>query len=51
MALTFLGWDFSFELMTRQARGGPHDVDLRFVRIPREVLDKRAVANGDVQFF
>jgi adenine-specific DNA-methyltransferase len=47
-----LGWEFAFELneLAKQeaARG---NVDLRFVRIPREVLDKRAVASGDVHFF
>lgn len=47
-----LGWDFAFEVneVARQdaARAG---IDLRFVRIPREVLDKRAVAQGDVSFY
>jgi len=47
-----LGWDFAFEVneIARQdaARAG---IDMRFVRIPREVLDKRAVEQGDVRFF
>jgi hypothetical protein len=47
-----LGWDFAFELneIARQdaERAG---IDLRLVRIPREVLDKRAVEQGDVRFF
>lgn len=47
-----LGWDFAFELneVARQdaAKAG---IDMRFVRIPREVLDKRAVEQGDVRFF
>jgi DNA modification methylase len=47
-----LGWDFAFEVneVARQdaARAG---IDMRFVRIPREVLDKRAVAQGDVRFY
>jgi hypothetical protein len=47
-----LGWDFAFEVneVARQdaARAG---IDMRFVRIPREVLDKRAVAQGDVAFY
>jgi len=47
-----LGWDFAFEVneVARQdaAKAG---IDMRFIRIPREVLDKRAVAQGDVRFF
>jgi adenine-specific DNA-methyltransferase len=47
-----LGWDFAFEVneVARQdaAKAG---IDIRFVRIPREVLDKRAVEQGDVRFF
>jgi adenine-specific DNA-methyltransferase len=47
-----LGWDFAFELneVARQdaAKAG---IDMRFVRIPREVLDKRAVEQGDIHFY
>jgi DNA modification methylase len=47
-----LGWDFAFELneIARQdaERAG---IQLRLLRIPREVLDKRAVEQGDVRFF
>jgi adenine-specific DNA-methyltransferase len=47
-----LGWDFSFELneMSKQmaAEAG---VEVRFKRIPREVLEKKAVQQGDIQFF
>src|SRR5581483_6239213 len=47
-----LGWDFAFELneVARQdaERAG---IDLRLVRIPREVLEKRAVEQGDIRFF
>jgi len=47
-----LGWDFAFELneVARQdaEKAG---IDLRLVRIPREVLEKRAVEQGDVRFF
>ena len=47
-----LGWDFAFELneIARQdaERAG---IDLRLVRIPREVLEKRAVEQGDIRFF
>ena len=47
-----LGWDFAFEVneVARQdaAKAG---IDMRFMRIPREVLDKRAVDQGDVAFY
>jgi DNA modification methylase len=47
-----LGWDFAFELneVARQeaARAG---IEMRFVRIPREVLEKRAVEQGDIAFY
>jgi adenine-specific DNA-methyltransferase len=47
-----LGWDFAFELneIARQdaQRAG---IDLRLVRIPREVLEKLAVEQGDIRFF
>lgn len=46
-----LGWDFAFELneVARQdaAKAG---IEMRFVRIPREVLEKRAVEQGDITF-
>ena len=37
------------ELAKQQAAQA--NVDVRFLRIPREVLDKRAVEQGDVRFF
>ncbi|HLK57941.1 MAG TPA: DNA methyltransferase, partial [Chthonomonadaceae bacterium] len=47
-----LGWDFALEReeTTRQQaeRAG---IDLRLVRIPREVLEQRAVAQGDIHFY
>ena len=47
-----LGWDFAFELneVARQdaQKAG---IDLRLVRIPREVLEKGAVEQGDIRFF
>jgi adenine-specific DNA-methyltransferase len=47
-----LGWDFAFEVneVAKQTaeRAG---LEVRFVRIPREILDKRAVEQGDVKFF
>ncbi|MHB8508656.1 MAG: site-specific DNA-methyltransferase [Candidatus Dormibacteria bacterium] len=51
-AVDILGWDFAFELneVARQeaSRAG---IDVHFWRIPREVLEKRAVEQGDVRFF
>jgi DNA modification methylase len=47
-----LGWDFAFELNEIAHQDAEKaGIDLRLVRIPREVLDKRAVEQGDVQFF
>ncbi len=47
-----LGWDFAFELneVARQdaLKAG---IELHLVRIPREVLEKRAVEQGDIRFF
>jgi len=47
-----LGWDFAFEL-NEVARQQALDagVDLKFYTIPREVLEKKAVEQGDIQFF
>ncbi|MBM4422689.1 MAG: hypothetical protein FJ030_04770 [Chloroflexi bacterium] len=47
-----LGWDFAFELneVARQ-QAAQANLNLKFVRIPREVLDKQAVAQGDIHFF
>jgi adenine-specific DNA-methyltransferase len=51
-SVDILGWDFAFELneIARQdaERAG---IGLRLVRIPREVLDKYAVEQGDIRFF
>jgi adenine-specific DNA-methyltransferase len=47
-----LGWEFAFEVnepakqMAAESR-----VDVAFKKIPHEVLDKKAVEQGDVQFF
>lgn len=47
-----LGWDFAFELkeIARQQaqRAG---IGMRFLRIPREVLEKKAVDQGHICFF
>jgi DNA modification methylase len=47
-----LGWDFAFELNeVAKQQAAQTKVDLRFLRIPRDVMDKRAVAQGDIKFF
>ncbi len=51
-SIDILGWDFALEtneVIKQQA----HDagIHIRFVRIPREVLEKRAVEQGDIKFF
>jgi hypothetical protein len=47
-----LGWEFAFELneLARQVAAESR-VDVVFKRIPREVLEKKAVEQGDVRFF
>lgn len=47
-----LGWDFAFELneLAKQ-QAEQANVDVRFLRIPREVLDRKAVEQGDIHFF
>jgi DNA modification methylase len=47
-----LGWEFAFELNeTARQQAQAAGVDLRFLTIPREVLEKKAVEQGDIQFF
>jgi hypothetical protein len=47
-----LGWDFAFELneVARQ-QAAAANITMRFLRIPRDVMDKRAVEQGDIKFF
>ena len=47
-----IGWDFAFELneVARQ-QAAAANIQIRFLRIPRDVMDKRAVAQGDIHFF
>jgi len=47
-----LGWDFAFELNeVAKQQAAQANINVRFMRIPREVLDKKAVEQGDVRFF
>lgn len=51
-AIDVLGWDFAFELNeVAKQQAAQAGMNVRFIRIPREVLDKRAVEQGDVSFF
>lgn len=47
-----LGWEFALEVneLTKQVAAESR-VDVALKKIPREVLDKKAVAQGDVRFF
>lgn len=47
-----LGWDFAFEIneLARQVAAEAR-MDVAFKKIPREVLEKRAVEQGDIRFF
>jgi adenine-specific DNA-methyltransferase len=51
-AVDILGWDFAFELneLAKQVAAESR-VDVAFKKIPREVLDRKAVEQGDVKFF
>lgn len=47
-----LGWDFAFELneVARQ-QAAAANIQMRFMRIPRDVMDKRAADSGEIRFF
>lgn len=51
-AVDILGWDFAFELneVARQ-QAEAANLKVHFVRIPREVLEQKAVDQGDIRFF
>lgn len=47
-----LGWDFALDINeTVKQVAAEAGVDLRFLRIPREVLEKKTVDQGDIRFF
>jgi 16S rRNA G966 N2-methylase RsmD len=49
-AVDVLGWEFAFELNeTAKQIAAEANVHVQFRRIPREILDKRAVDQGDIQ--
>ena len=47
-----LGWDFAFELNeVAKQQAAQANLNLKFIRIPTDVMDKRAVEQGDIRFF
>ncbi|MBD3305734.1 site-specific DNA-methyltransferase, partial [candidate division KSB3 bacterium] len=50
--IDILGWEFAFELNeTARQFAAANNVSLKFKKIPREVLEKQAVEQGDIRFF
>ncbi len=51
-AVDVLGWDFGFELNELgKEMAADANIAMSFRRIPRDVMDKRAVEQGDTRFF
>ena len=47
-----LGWDFAFEMNeVAKQQAAAANIQLRFLRIPHDAMDKRAVLEGDIHFF
>src|SRR3990172_4313126 len=47
-----LGWDFAFEMNeVAKQKAAEAGIDVKFLRIPHDVMDKRAREQGDVRFF
>ena len=47
-----LGWDFAFDLNeTAKQMAADANIRLAFKKIPREVLEKKAVEQGDISFY
>ncbi len=50
--IDILGWEFAFELNeTAKQFAATNNIILKFKKIPREVLEKRAVEQGDIKFY
>lgn len=51
-AVDVLGWDFAFELNeVAKLQASEAGINMRFIRIPREILEQKAVEQGDIKFF
>lgn len=47
-----VGWDFALDMNeTIKQLADANKLDVKFIRIPREVLEKKAVDQGDIRFF
>ena len=47
-----LGWDFALDMNeTRKQAAEQAGLNVRFLQIPREVLEKKAVEQGDIKFY
>lgn len=47
-----LGWDFALDMNeTRKQTAEQAGINIRFLQIPREVLEKKAVEQGDIKFY
>ncbi|MBI1280142.1 MAG: site-specific DNA-methyltransferase [Anaerolineaceae bacterium] len=47
-----LGWDFALDMNeTVKEEAQASGIDVRFIRIPREILESKAVEQGDIRFF
>ncbi len=50
--IDILGWDFAFEINETAIQvAAANKVDLKFKKIPTEVLEKKAVDQGDIKFY
>ncbi len=50
--IDILGWDFAFDLNeTAKQMAADANIRLAFKKIPREVLEKKAVEQGDIAFY
>jgi len=51
-SIDILGWDFAFDLNeTAKQMAADAKIRLAFKKIPREVLEKKAVEQGDISFY
>ncbi len=47
-----LGWEFAFDVNeTAKQYAAQNKVEVKFKKIPREVLEQKAVAQGDIKFY
>jgi adenine-specific DNA-methyltransferase len=50
--IDFLGWDFAFDVNETAKRfASENNVQIHPIKIPREVLEKKAVDQGDIKFY